>query len=88
MPEFIDDKIEVHFEKQPGPPSSFIWRGAQYQIVETKDKRLFLDFQDLWWRRRHRDYYVVKTDTGEVFEIYRHRGPGKRYWVLYKKLEG
>ena len=45
-----------------------------------------LDFKRDWWRRRHRDYYRVKTDTGQVFEIYFNRGPGKRYWVLYKEL--
>ena len=45
-----------------------------------------LDFKRPWWRRRHRDYYRVKTDTGQVFEMYFHRGPGKCYWVLYREL--
>jgi len=87
MPEFIDDEIEVHFAKKPGPPTSFSWRGMEYKITEIKGMQRSLDFRKAWWQRRHRDYYVVKTDTGETFEIYFHRGPGRRYWVLYKRLE-
>jgi hypothetical protein len=87
MAEFIDDEIEVHFVKKPGPPTSFIWRGMEYKITEIKDMRRSLDFQKAWWQRRHRDYYVVKTETGEIFEIYFHRGYGRRYWVLYRRLE-
>jgi len=30
--------------------------------------------------------FIVKTDTGQMFEIYHHRGPGKRYWVLYREF--
>jgi hypothetical protein len=86
MPEFIDDEIKVQFVKKPGPPPSFIWRGMEYKIAEIKDMRRVLDFREAWWQRRHRDYYMVKTDTGETFEIYFHRGPGRRYWVLYKRL--
>lgn len=86
MPEFIDDEIAVQFVKKPGHPASFIWRGAEYKIAEIKDVRRVLDFREAWWQRRHRDYYMVKTDTGEAFEIYFHRGPGRRYWVLYKRL--
>lgn len=86
MPEFIGDEIEMSFAKKPGPPTSFIWRGKQYEIAEAKKVRRILDFRKPWWQRRHRDYYVVKAQTGEVFEMYFHRGPGRRYWVLYKKL--
>jgi len=28
----------------------------------------------------------VRTDTGQVFEIYFNRGPRKRYWVLYREF--
>jgi len=87
MPEFIDDEIEVHFAKKPGFPTSFIWREMEYKIIEIKDMRRILDFRKAWRQRRHRDYYVVKADTGETFEIYFHRGPGRRYWVLYRRLE-
>ncbi len=100
---FIDDEIEVHFAKKPGPPTSFIWRGVEYRITEIKSVKRMLDFQRDWWRRRHRDYYLVKAcprhslgqgsgdksgkDAEETFEIYFHRGYGRRHWVLYKRLE-
>ena len=87
MPEFIGDEIKVFFAKKPGPPTSFVWRGAEHKITEVKDVRRVLDFQENWWRRKHRDYYVVKTETGKTFEVYFHRGPGRKYWVLYRKLE-
>ena len=47
-----------------------------------------LDFRRAWWTRRHRDFYTVRVHTGQVFELYFHRGPGRRYWVLYKELTG
>ena len=83
---FIDEEIEVRFAQKPGPPTSFIWHGREYGILEIEKAYRRLDFKRAWWRRRHRDYYQVKTDTGQVFEIYFHRGPGKRYWVLYKEF--
>ena len=87
MPEFIGDEIDVHFAKKPGPPTSFTWRKENYKIVEIESKHRRLDFKKPWYRRRHRDYYIVKADTEEIFRIYFHRGPGKKYWVLYERLE-
>ena len=87
MPEFISEEIEVRFTEKPGPPTSFVWRGVEHAITEIEDMRTVLDYQKTWWLRRHRDHYVVKTDTGEAFRIYFHRGPGRRYWVLYQRLE-
>lgn len=87
MSEFVGDEIEVRFGKELGPPTAFIWRGREYKIAEIKGRRRVLDFRKAWWRRRHRDYFVAKTETGDTFELYCHRGPGKRYWVLYRRLE-
>jgi len=86
MSEFIGDEIEVHFAKKPGPPTSFTWRGTEHEIAQARHMGRSLDFRRAWWRRRHRDYYIVKTATGEAFELYFHRGPGRKYWVLYKRL--
>lgn len=83
---FIGEEIEVRFAQKPGPPTSFIWRGREYEIVEIEMAYQRLDFKRPWWRRRHRDYHRVRTDTGQVFEIYFHRGPGKRYWMLYREF--
>jgi len=85
--EFIDEDIDVRIAEKPGPPTSFVWRGAEYVIAEIVQQHTQLDLQAAWWKRRHRDYYVVRTATGETFEIYFNRGPGRRYWVLYRRLD-
>ena len=83
---FIDEEIKVRFVQKPGPPTSFIWRGREYGLAEVERAYRRLDFKRDWWQRRHRDYYRVRTDTGQVFEIYFDRGPRKRYWVLYREF--
>ena len=87
MGEFIGDEIEVRFATKGGAPSSFVWRKAEHRITEIEAMRRVLDFRKPWWRRRHRDYYVVRTDAGEAFRLYFHRGPGRSYWVLYARLD-
>lgn len=83
---FIDSEVEVRFAQKPGPPTSFLWEGKEYQIVEILEFRRSLDFKSAWWRRRHRDWYKVRTADGRVFELYFHRGPGRPYWVLLREL--
>jgi hypothetical protein len=85
-PWFVDEEVEVRFEQQPGPPTSFVWRGQEYRIVAILEEERRLDLRRTWWRRRHRDLYVVKTEEGRVFKLYHHRGPGRRHWVLYEEL--
>lgn len=84
---FIDEAIEVRFDRTPGPPSAFVWRGKEYVIEGVLQTRHDLDFQKNWLKRRHRDVYIVRVTTGAVYEIYHHRGPGRRYWVLLKETE-
>jgi len=83
---FIAEEVEVRFADRPGPPVAFVWREREYRIAQVLSARRQLDFKRAWWRRRHRDNYLVKTDTGRIFELYCHRGPGRRYWVLYREL--
>ncbi len=85
--EFIGDEIEVRRQGAGGPPASFVWRGTEYDVAQVRRKWRKLDFRRSWWQRRHRDHFVVRTTSDEVFELYFHRGPGRRYWVLYKRLE-
>lgn len=87
-PRFIDEEIEVRFEKQPGPPVAFTWGDREYMIEEILERRRRLDFRRAWWSRRHRDYYTVRVHTGRVFELYFHRGVGRRHWVLFRELHG
>jgi len=85
--QFISQEITVLFAAKPGPPTAFVWNGVEYTIARVRDAQRRLDFRKPWFSRRHRDYYVVETEAGGIFEIYFQRGPGRRYWVLYKKLE-
>lgn len=51
---FIDEKIEVFFEKKPGYPTSFKWRDKEYKIIKILDFQRRLDFRKPWWRRHQR----------------------------------
>ncbi len=82
---FIDEEVRVD-AVEFGLPKSFIWRGRRFEVVEVLSSRRQLDFKRAWWRRRHRDYFRVRTEGGRVFELYHHRGPGRRYWVLLREL--
>ena len=82
---FIGDRIQVtvaDLEK----PTQFIWKKQTYTIVKIAASSRRLDLQSTWYRRRHRDYFIVEVATGQRFEIYRHRLPGKPYWVLTREL--
>jgi hypothetical protein len=87
MPEFIDEEIEVSFERKPGPPAAFTWRGVEHRIVEIEQQWQAIDRRREWWQRRHRDRYIVRTAAGERYEIYYHRGYGRRYWMLFRRLD-
>ncbi len=85
MAEFIGEEIEVEREEKPGPPTSIKWRGVDYRLQSVRNLLRRLDFKRKWYQRRHRDHYIVTTEDGETFEIYFNKGPGRRYWVLFKK---
>ncbi|MHA2426845.1 MAG: DUF6504 family protein [Candidatus Hermodarchaeia archaeon] len=83
--QFIGERIDVEvieLEK----PVSFTWRNQQYKIVEIEASNRRLDLRSTWYRRKHRDYFIVQVEEGRRFEIYRHRVPGKPYWVLTREL--
>ncbi len=84
--QLIAQEVEVRFAQKPGPPSAFVWQGQEYRVVEILSVRRELDFRRAWWRRRHRDWYRVKTDSGRVFDLYFHRGPGRPCWVLFQEV--
>ena len=96
-----------HLEKKPGCPNGIIWQGVTYRVVEElsqwhdyKRKGRF----KLNMRAEHaasaerkgswgvgRDYYRVRTGTGQVFELYFDRSPKsvmnrKGQWFLLREL--
>jgi len=87
MPHFIGEEVEVKFDRRPGPPSAFLWRGGEYRIAKILGHRLALDRSRTWYKRKHRDYYTVETESGEVYKLYFHRGPGRRYWFLRMRID-
>ncbi|MEW5702774.1 MAG: DUF6504 family protein [Candidatus Zixiibacteriota bacterium] len=89
--QFIGEKIEVETGGRAIEPVSMSWRGARYHITEIVTTWHDWGFpsgakQRDWRTRRHRNYFRVRTDAGDIFEIYldRSRGPGE--WFLYQRL--
>ncbi len=94
-------------EKRPGPPDSFVWQGRTYRVLsvlrEWHDYRrkgrmarnmspphaAVAEGRGSWGVGR--DYYRLRTDSGEVFDLYYDRsprGPGGRKgsWFLFRRL--
>lgn len=94
---FISEPVEVYFieppllEKKPACPSGFIWRGSNFQILET-----IAEWQDYTRRGRMArnmrpthavtasqrgswgvglHYFRVQTDQDRVFDVYYDRAP-------------
>jgi hypothetical protein len=94
---FIGEEIECRFdrppllEKQPGCPSSLIWRGQEYRIVEmlrewhdhTRRGRMARNMSPAHLATSSergswgvgRDYYRVRCDGGRCFDLYYDRAP-------------
>jgi hypothetical protein len=94
-------------EKRPGPPDGFTWQERSYRVVEVLSEwhdyrrrgRMALNMRPehaaVAARRGSwgvgRDYYRVRTGSGEVFDLYYDRAPqgaGRRKggWFLYRQI--
>ena len=94
-------------EKRPGCPDQFAWRGETYRIAELLSEwhdyarrgrmaRNMRPTHAAAAARRGswgvgRDYYRVRTDSGQVFDLYYDRAPRsvddrKGSWVLYREM--
>ena len=94
-------------EKKPGCPDAFTWRGEDYRIVEklsewhdyTRRGRMARNMQPQhaavasgrgsWGVGR--DYFRVRVESGQVFDIYYDRAPKgsearKGAWFLYRQV--
>lgn len=91
--EFYSQEIQVETGERPGVPRGFTWQGKEYRIQEIwgewPDYSFGLTLRDRvrWWQRRHRTFFRVVTDGGEVFEIYLDRGGKGKRWILYRRLD-
>jgi protein ImuB len=63
-----------------GPPIRFRWEGGEYVVARCRGPERI---ETGWWRERHvrRDYYLVETDDGRWFWLFRERKSGA--WFLH-----
>jgi hypothetical protein len=89
--QFIDEPIEVEYDRIRLGPTAFTWRSVRYEIAEILEARQDYHTPEYaahargWLHRRHRNYYTVRTTGGQAFEIYLDRAGGRRQWVLLKR---
>lgn len=72
---------------EPGPPTSFEWRGKRFSVARVVGTRKGMgeDRGDVYVRRH---YFDIETDSGERMTIYFERNPLRRgarkpRWWLY-----
>jgi hypothetical protein len=94
-------------EKKPGCPDRFIWNEKTYQIVDVLNvwhdygrrgrmARNMRPTHAATAKQRGswgvgRDYYRVRVDTGQIFDLYYDRAPknvdeGKGAWYLFREI--
>ncbi|MBE0431384.1 MAG: hypothetical protein IBX67_06125 [Dehalococcoidia bacterium] len=90
-PEFYCEPIVVETGDELSWPSAFSWRGKRYLVTEVIENWQDWGFggselrKKGWRLRHHRNYFLVKTDSSEVFKIYYDRGTkigSRREWIL------
>jgi hypothetical protein len=97
MPErYFAREIQVTTAEGVKTPVAFKLEGREYKVAEVMDIWQDASYgssetSKTWRTRHHRSYYRVKTDNGEVYEMYFDRGtnlrhPEFRKWYLTQKL--
>ncbi len=99
--DFVDREIEVQLSEDEAPvPLAFRLGSRQYKIVEqlaTWEDHAFAALQRGrdWRQQQQRRYYRVRTEEGEVYELYADWSPGRRRrkgeaqgtrWNLHRRL--
>ena len=98
MPQyFFGRQIEVTTGGDVRVPVSFRLDEYEYVIAEILESWPDHGFgkssagRKRWWQRHHRNYFRVKTNEGEIYEIYYDRGtslshPELKKWFLTRHL--
>ncbi|KKM02847.1 hypothetical protein LCGC14_1780330, partial [marine sediment metagenome] len=82
--DFVDREIEVQLSEDEAPvPLAFRLGSREYKIVEqlaTWEDHAFAALQRGrdWRQQQQRRYYRVRTEEGEVYELYADWSPGRR----------
>jgi hypothetical protein len=95
MNRFVNGTLHQVITEKGGLPVSFKWKGREYRVVEWLKQWQDFDYSALaprrdWRTRRHRNYFHVRTGSGECFELYCDRGTklgAKKQWILQTILE-
>ncbi|HEX9750928.1 MAG TPA: DUF6504 family protein [candidate division Zixibacteria bacterium] len=95
MTKFVGERITVTTQGEIPAPVTFRWNKSVFTVAEIIVSWFDWGFpagamQRDWKTRRHRRYYRVRTDSGDIFEIYfdRKTPSGTGEWYLYQKLDG
>ncbi len=92
--EFIGEAITVEEGSGVEGPVRFTWRGRAYETAEVESAwhdhgQPETVTKPTWRTRHHRNWFVVRTTSGERFRIYLDRGTkasAPRVWVLERRL--
>ena len=99
--DFVDREIEVQLSEDEAPvPLAFRLGSREYKIGEqlaTWEDHAFAALQRGrdWRQQQQRRYYRVRTEKGEVYELYADWSPGRRRrkgeaqgtrWYLHRRL--
>lgn len=92
---FYGECIEVQTADGSFYPSAFVWCGQKYTITKIIHAwpdwgygRSTLDKKN-WRLRHHRNYFIVRTNAGQLFKIYHDRGVKRnspKAWILSEEL--
>jgi hypothetical protein len=59
---------DVQVERDGGMPSSFVWRGRRYQVIDVIGR---WRIEGRWWADgRDREYWRVEAKGGAVWDLY------------------
>ncbi len=98
--DFVDREIEMRLsEDEAASPLSFRLASREYKIAEQLATWQDHAFESLkrgrdWRQQQQRWYYRVRTEEGEVYEMYADWSPGRRRkgrehatrWYLHRRL--
>ena len=95
MTRFVGDTLHHVRTEKGGRPVSFEWKGRECQVIEMLKQWQDFDYRALaprrnWRTRRHRNYFQVRTESGECYELYCDRGTklvSPKHWVLQSVVE-
>lgn len=90
----ISERIEVETAAPAGglqEPVAFTWRGHRFAVRRIVNAWVDTGFgrgevTRTWYNRRHRNYFRVEADDGQIYEFYLDRSGKRREWFLARRV--